>query len=233
MTTFVLVPGVCLGQWYWHPVARRLQERGFDALPVTLPGLSYGSRPDGLRLADAVDAVGDELVARDLSDVVLVGHSWGGYPVTGVAHAQRDRIRAVVYYNACVPAAGVSFADENDAIGDHLRETMSSRPDHAVPMTLGDVQGIMPEASADIQRLVAELVLPQPGGYLVDALDLAPVTEVGLPAAYLLGEDDRTLVRPGTEFAARLGVQPIMIPGGHMSLLTDPEMVTEALIKAI
>jgi len=35
----------------------------------------------------------------------------------------------------------------------------------------------------------------------------------------------RMSFRPGTEFAERLGVEPILIPGGHMTLLTDPETV--------
>jgi pimeloyl-ACP methyl ester carboxylesterase len=233
MPTFVLVPGAWFGGWCWHPVACRLRERGFEALPVTLPGLSYGSMPDDVRLAHAVDALAGELVARDLSDVVLVGHSWGGYPVTGAAHAQRDRIRSVVYYNAVVPAAGVAMADENPGYGEQIRAAITARPDHAVPLPFEAIAGVlMPGVPADTQRLVADLVLPQPGSYTVDPLDLPTVTEAGLSAAYVLGQDDQALARPGTEFAARLGVEPILIPGGHMTLLTDPETVTEALINA-
>jgi len=46
-----------------------------------------------------------------------------------------------------------------------------------------------------------------------------------------LSEDDRALARPGTEFAARIGLTPMMVPGGHESMLTRPDEVTTALLK--
>ena len=52
-----------------------------------------------------------------------------------------------------------------------------------------------------------------------------------VPAGYILSEDDRALARPGTEFAARIGLTPVMVPGGHDSMLTRPDEVTEALLK--
>ena len=67
--TFVLVPGAWLGAWSWHPVAAELAARGADVVALTLPGLSYGSSPRGLRLSDAVDYIVDEVERRDLSGV--------------------------------------------------------------------------------------------------------------------------------------------------------------------
>ena len=52
-----------------------------------------------------------------------------------------------------------------------------------------------------------------------------------MPAGYILNEDDRALGRPGTEFAARIGLTPVMVPGGHESMLTHPDEVTQALLK--
>jgi hypothetical protein len=47
---------------------------------------------------------------------------------------------------------------------------------------------------------------------------------------YVLGEDDHALARPGTALAARIGLTPVMIPGGHQSMLTHPAEVAEALL---
>jgi pimeloyl-ACP methyl ester carboxylesterase len=60
------------------------------------------------------------------------------------------------------------------------------------------------------------------------------LSTLGVPVAYVLSEDDRGLGRPdaGAKFAARLGVEPIMVPGSHESLLTHPDEVAEALLKA-
>jgi hypothetical protein len=79
---------------------------------------------------------------------------------------------------------------------------------------------------------VSRLLLPQPGGYMTGSLDLPPVTQIGMDAAYVLCADDNALARPGTEFAARLGVDPLVIAGTHMSMLTTPDTVAEALLLA-
>jgi hypothetical protein len=84
-----------------------------------------------------------------------------------------------------------------------------------------------------LQELISQLLLPQPGGYMTDSLDLPPVTEIGLDAAYVLCADDIALARPGTEFAARLGVDPLVISGNHMTMLTQPAIVADALLSVL
>ena len=51
---YVLVPGAWHGGWSWHPVGRRLRDSGHGATALTMPGLSLGDDPTGLRLSDAV-----------------------------------------------------------------------------------------------------------------------------------------------------------------------------------
>lgn len=231
--TFVLVPGAWMGAWCWHPVAKLLREQGHAVVALTLPGLSYGSSAAGLRLSDAVDHVVAEVESRGLDDVTLVSHSWGGYPATGAAHRLAKRISKVIYYSSVVPAAGVGMADENEAYGRQIRAAVAALPDQAVPLPIEAIRaGLMPGEPAEVQDLVGALVLPQPGGYMLDALELPPVTEIGLSAAYLLGADDRSLARPGDEFAARLGVSPVVVPGGHMALLTRPAEIAAAIMAA-
>ena len=53
---------------------------------------------------------------------------------------------------------------------------------------------------------------------------------VGIPARYILSEDDRALPRPGREYAERLGVEPVMVPGTHEGLLTHPDALAEAIL---
>jgi pimeloyl-ACP methyl ester carboxylesterase len=232
--TFVLVPGAWLGSWSWQPVARLLVDRGYQVLALTLPGLSYDGSAAGLGLADAIDYVVNEVERRDLSDVILVGHSWGGYPVTGTAHRLADRVSKVIYFNAVVPEQGKSMADENERYGDIIRRAIAASPGATVPVDHDAVQGaLMPGDPALLQEFVTQLLLPQPGGYMTGSLDLPPVTKIGLDAAYVLCADDVALARPGIEFAARLGVDPLVVPGNHMALLTRPDVVADALISLL
>jgi pimeloyl-ACP methyl ester carboxylesterase len=232
--TFVLVPGAWMGGWCWQPVARLLAGRGYPVLALTLPGLSYDGSPVGLELADAIDYVVSEVERRDLADVVLVGHSWGGYPVTGAAHRLAGRVAKVIYFSAVVPGPGTSMADENEQYGEIIRQAIAASPDAAVPLGLDAVQGVlMPGDPVPLQELVSQMLLPQPGGYMTGRLDLPPVTKTGLKAAYVLCADDTALARPGTEFAARLGLDPLVVPGNHMTMLTHPAVVADALVSVL
>lgn len=230
--TFVFIPGAGLGGWSWFPVARLLRERGHQVMTLTLPGLSYGSSPISLTLTDAIDFIVEQVQTRDLRDIVLVSHSWGGYPATGAAYRLAERIATVVYYNAVVPARGESMADENAQYGQAIRELIATRADQSVPFPVEAIrQGLMQDESVEAQDLVFSLMLPTPGGYMTGALDLDGVTEIGLSAAYLLGVDDISLARPGAEFAARIGLTPILVPGSHMAMLTKPAPIADALAE--
>ncbi len=79
MTTYVLVPGFWLGGWVWQPVAAALRAQGHEVHPVTLTGVgdrSHLARPE-VDLDTHVDDVANVLRYEDLTDVVLVGHSYG------------------------------------------------------------------------------------------------------------------------------------------------------------
>ena len=102
MTTYVLVGGAWLGGWAWQPVTRQLRQHGHDVHPVTLTGLgerSHLATPEvdlDTYLADVVDLI----EAEDLHEVVLVGHSYAGLVVTGVADRIPERIALLAYLDA-------------------------------------------------------------------------------------------------------------------------------------
>ncbi|WP_033341145.1 alpha/beta fold hydrolase [Catenuloplanes japonicus] len=228
MKNYVLIPGAWHGAWAWQPVAQRLRAAGHRALTLTMPGIDDGDTT--VRLTDAIAHITNTIRRYDLRDVVLVAHSWGGYPATGAAHEVPDRIAEVVYVSAVVPAAGVSQLDELPAeMGAFVGATVAA--EGVVPIDLASLQAVlMPGEPEQVQRTVHELLVPHPGHYFTDALDLPPVTEIGLTARYVLAERDIALAKPGAEFAARIGVTPQPVPGGHEAMITHPDEVAEALL---
>src|SRR6516165_4331282 len=92
-TTFVLITGAWHGGWAWRPVAQELRAAGCRVITPTLPGLHDGDDPTDYSLADVVDYVADRVDASGLRDVTLVGHSWGGYVITGAAPRIAARLR--------------------------------------------------------------------------------------------------------------------------------------------
>ncbi len=109
----VLVPGACLGGWAWRSVAGRLRGRGHDVYPVTLTGL--GERVHLARaevdLETHITDVVNLLEYEDIRDAVLVGHSYSGIVVTGVADRCFERLNAVVYLDCSPLPDGMSLAD--------------------------------------------------------------------------------------------------------------------------
>lgn len=113
MAVYVLVHGAWGGSWCWKGIRRALQSRGHEVFTPTLSGV--GERSHLLskhidlhtHIADVVNLIRWE----ELSDVVLCGHSYGGCVVTGAADHIADRIRALVYVDAFVPANGQSLHD--------------------------------------------------------------------------------------------------------------------------
>jgi pimeloyl-ACP methyl ester carboxylesterase len=234
-TTFVLIPGAWHGGWAWRPVAQRLRAAEQSAVTLTMPGLNDGDDPRGLRLQDAVEHIVSEADRRDLQDITMVAHSWGGFPMTGAAHELGGRVSKIVYYNALVPRQGACALDElPPEFAEATREAIATSPDGTAAVPLEVVQQmLMQEQPERVQRLLWELLVPHPGNYGEDVLEAPPVSNLGIPVAYVLSEDDLGLGYPGAgvAFADRLGVQPVIVPGSHESMLTRPDEVAQALLR--
>lgn len=113
MRTCVLVHGGWCGGWHWDEVAARLRSAGISVYAPTLAGLAERAPEATARtgLDTHVEDIAALLEQRDLRDVVLVGHSYGGAVITGVAHRRLGRIAELVYLDAFVPRDGESLAD--------------------------------------------------------------------------------------------------------------------------
>jgi pimeloyl-ACP methyl ester carboxylesterase len=113
MTTFVLVPGMCHGGWCFADLTRELRAHGHTVHPLTLTGLSERSHllHGTVNLETHIQDVTGVLLAEDVLEAVLVGHSYGGMVITGAADRATDRVDSLVYVDAMVPRNGDSCWD--------------------------------------------------------------------------------------------------------------------------
>jgi pimeloyl-ACP methyl ester carboxylesterase len=228
MTLFVLVPGAWLGGWCWRDVARRLRAQGHRVVTPTLSGLGERShlltRDVGLHV-HVVD-IASLLRYHDLSEVVLVGHSYGGTVITAVAEQAPERIARLVYLDASVPLDGQS---NDDVIGSEMAARLRAAA-HAsgegwrVPPA-DYVTERMPQ---DLRGWVRERLTPHPLRAFAEPVQLRSAAAAALPRAFI-----RTTQSPLydglLERAQRAGWPCRELPGGHYAMLTEPLAVAAAL----
>ncbi|MQS37750.1 alpha/beta fold hydrolase [Streptomyces katsurahamanus] len=113
MTEFVLVPGGWLGGWAWREVAAELRAAGHGAHPVTLTGLGDRRHLAGpqVGLSTHVEDVVAVLESEELTDAVVVGHSYGILPATGAVDRVAERTARLVHLDSVVPQDGKSLLD--------------------------------------------------------------------------------------------------------------------------
>jgi pimeloyl-ACP methyl ester carboxylesterase len=113
MTDFVLVHGTWGGGWQWGGVAERLRARGHRVFAPTLTGLGdreHLATPE-TDLDTHVDDVANVLAAEELREAALVGTSYGGLVIAGVADRMPELIRGLVFLDAALPQDGKCMLD--------------------------------------------------------------------------------------------------------------------------
>jgi pimeloyl-ACP methyl ester carboxylesterase len=112
-STFVLVHGAAHGGWCWQRVADRLTAKGHRVFAPTLTGLCERSHllNEKIDLTTHINDIVNEIKWKDLDQVVLVGHSYGGMVITGVAEQMVSRLASIVYLDAFLPSDGQSLLD--------------------------------------------------------------------------------------------------------------------------
>ena len=115
MTTYVLVPGMCHGAWCFDELAASLRSAGHHVLAITLTGvaershLMSGAVNLDTHITDVLAAIENDAAAGD--ELILVGHSYGGMVITGVADRIPDRVDSLVFLDAVVPHDGEACWD--------------------------------------------------------------------------------------------------------------------------
>jgi pimeloyl-ACP methyl ester carboxylesterase len=218
MATFVLVPGAGGDTWFWHRLVPELEARGHVAVPVGLPTAN-----DSAGLAAYADAV--VAAVGDVAPVVLVAQSMGG--LTAPLVCDRLDVELLVLLNAMVPRPGETGGDwwtvtgQAEARAEHLRRLGIQGDDDAVTY--------FHDVPADVTAVAMTQPLVQSMRPFEDPWPLPAWPDV--PTRVLTGRDDRLFPAEFQRRIAveRLGVEPDLIPGGHLAALSRPVELAEAL----
>ena len=230
--TFVLVHGAWHGGWCWRRVADRLESRGHKVFTPTLTGLGERSHLMSravdldMHIADVVNVIKWE----SLEDIVLVGHSYGGWVVSGVAEEVLPTISSIVFLDAFMPQNGERGLDLNSP---------RSKAEITQALEKGEVSRPAPPAST--------WNVNEKDRAWVDAKQTAQPIGVSLKPIRLTGARERvkkkTYIRatgypnPNFDrFYARTKADPAWrtyeVPCGHDVMIDMPDRLTEILVKS-
>jgi pimeloyl-ACP methyl ester carboxylesterase len=241
MATFVLVPGMWLGGWAWHDVAETLREAGHIVYPATLTGLGERVHLGGpqVNLDTQVADVVNLLRYEELRDVVLVGHSFGGNVITGVADQVPERIARLIYVDTWPLPDGFAQIDLDPPEGRQAKEQQVATQGEGWRLPLpsweeldqgNELRGL---GEAE-RRLMRERAVDQPFGTITQPVWLKNPAREALPKTAiwcsLTVEEVQGLIASYPEVCSELakpGWQFIELPTGHWPMFSRPRELAE------
>ena len=226
MATMVLVHGGWAGGFGWDDVVPHLQERGHATVVIDrLPSIADDP-------ADVGDLADDAAVVRAAldeagSDVVLVGHSYGGMVITEVA--DHPAIVASVYVAAFWPPAGMSLVD---LLRDAPPADWFFPTDDGV-LALGDLDAVHRAVAADVDR-AAFLPIYERLGVQSLASWAAPSSAPprSHPTTYVICTQDQAIPPQAQEQMARGADDVVRLDSAHCPMFSMPGQLADVLHAA-
>lgn len=242
MTTFVLIHGSWHTGEAWHRVENLLNEAGATVYTPTLTGMESIEKPGGpeVGLSTHTQDIVLLLQDKDLSDVVLVGHSYSGFITSGVADRLPDRVSALVYLDAFIPDDGQSLFDimgpesetaMREGLVDGLGRTKDEGAEEVWLLPPGEASFYLGDEAdpADVAWLAERLVY-KPVNTFAEKIQIEDVEAVRAKPSLHIECTGFPYLSWVADKARGLGWPVVQIESGHDAMVTHPAEVAEALL---
>jgi pimeloyl-ACP methyl ester carboxylesterase len=230
--TFVLVHGAWHGGWCWYRVADRLRREGHAVFTPTLTGLGERSHllQPGIDLATHIADVVNVMQWERLADVVLCGHSYGGFVISGVTEEIPYAIRALVFLDAFLPENGDTILKlTGPVVHDAIRAALR-RGELGVPPRPAEAFGV----NAADRQWVDSLCVPQPIGTFTSPIALSGARERIARKTYIRAKayDNPAFDRALSGAQSDPSWRCYEIACGHDVMVDRPDRLSELLLQA-
>jgi pimeloyl-ACP methyl ester carboxylesterase len=238
MSTFVLIHGACRDGSAWDPVIKRLNTLGHKAFGPTAAGHGRGVRK-AVTHAESTRSIVDFIVENGLTDIVLVGHSYGGTIISKVAEEIPECIRRLVFHSAFVLNDGETMLDAfPPAHRERLTQLAAESTDNTVTVPFQWWrETFINDTDVETAYWAYNQLSSEPFQQLVEPLDLKKFYTLDTPRSYLWCTED-TVVPPGEwswhpRMSSRLGLyRLVQMPGSHEVIFSNPNGLADKLIEA-
>jgi pimeloyl-ACP methyl ester carboxylesterase len=230
--TFILVHGAWMGGWAWSRLVPLLEEQGHQVYAPTLTGLAERGNllSKDVNLSTHIDDIARLLIAEDLQDVVLVGHSYGGMVISGVADQMAERIKSFVVLDGFVPTSGKAMREYWPAsIMAHLDKEASLSGGVSVPPLPAQSRAV----ASENREWVDKQTTPQPYGTFNEVIRLTGARDQIANKTYIRALKFRS--HPFDAFVKQLqseaGWRVLTIESSHVPMVDDPAPLAELLAQ--
>ena len=243
MATFVLVHGAWAGGWVWRKIVPLLRAAGHDVHATTATG-----QGDRVHLAGpAVDLdthvtdVVNVLEFEDLTEVTLVGWSYGGMIISGVAEQVPERLAGLVYLDALVPVDGQDSYDaelpsEEVRAADRAAAEAAGMPGFLLVDPYAEWLGSLTSDPSDREWLLAKLV-PQPLATYTQPIQLGNPAAAAVPHTFVFCTEGKDAGDAFRSIANRLRSAPGWrykeLSNNHLAPINAPQTTAEVLLSLV
>lgn len=225
--TIAFVHGAWGGGWQFHKVEPLLEERRFKVLRPTMAGLGERVHLAGpeVGLSTHIEDFVNVLEFESLHDIVLVGHSYGGMVIAGVADRVPDRISQLIYMDAILPENGESV---ESLFGDAIDTMATAGKNGAEPWQLVPLW-VKPGKRPPVD-------VPHPVLTFTEAIHLEDTASATISGTFILTVEEGSETDDFDVFAKRardLGWPVVRMTGSHNPQRYQPEAFVEVLLKVV
>lgn len=229
--TFVLVHGAWHGGWCWQTVARLLRCKGHKVTTPTQTGLGERSHlmSKHIDLDLMAEDIVNHIVWEDLSGITLVGHSFAGGVISGVADRIPDRLEKLIYFDAVWLENDQSVFGllPDDIVAEREKLSLDFDGGTSIPPPPPEAFGVFEAAAGEALK---ERLTPHPLSAFKSKLQIRNAPTNGIPAHYIVcTEPVYAPLAPARQAARSSGIPFHDLAGPHDAMVTHPEETAELL----
>ena len=230
---FLLIHGAWHGGWVWNEMSEILRCQGYNVSTPTLTGLGEKKHllSSEITIDTFIEDTVNHIIFEDLNNIILVGHSFAGSVISGVADRLKDRIQKLIYFDAMILMDGQKPFDiaPKKIVEQRIELAKKFGNNISIPAPSADAFGVF-----DIKKslLLEEKLTPHPLSTFQSKLTLKNEIGNGMPLFYIFCNNPVYKSLESSREIVRKMEWPIFeLNAGHDAMLTHPKETLNLLMK--
>ena len=230
---FLLIHGAWHGGWVWNEISEILRYQRYSVSTPTLTGLGEKKHllSSKITIETFIEDVVNHIIFENLNNIILVGHSFAGSVISGVADRLKDRIQKLIYFDAMILIDGQKPFDitPKETVEQRIELAKKFGNNISIPAPSADAFGVF-----DVKKslLLEEKLTPHPLSAFQSKLVLKNEVGNGIPLSYIFCTKPVYKSLESSREVVRKMKWPIFeLNAGHDAMLTHPKETLNLLMK--